>query len=171
MGNDVRDFPRVGVRERMVRLLRRLGLSGDYGGALVELALMIPIFILLLVGGAEFGRLEYFSVEVADAARAGAVYGAQSAATASNTSEIQSEAANDAPDLAIIATLTVTPTTVCDCSNGTSITCANTTACVRPARVVKYVQVNTSAPVNTILHYPGLPSTYTLQGQAIMRIE
>jgi hypothetical protein len=31
--------------------------------------------------------------------------------------------------------------------------------------------VNTSAPVNSMFRYPGLPTSYTLLGQAVMRIE
>lgn len=149
--------------------------ADNLGGALVELAMVMPIFATLIVGAAEFGRLEYFSIEVANAARAGVTYAAQSTATAasSNSAAIQTAAQNDAPDLTRITTLTATPTTVCQCDNAGTFTnmatCAS--ACVSPGRVVTYAQVSTSATVNTLLAAHYFPSSYTLHGQAIMRIK
>jgi Flp pilus assembly protein TadG len=139
------------------------------GQAFVELALVLPIFILLLVGAAEVGRLAYASIEVSNAARAGVAYGSQNHTTASDTANIQLAAAKDAPN---ITTLTAIATQVCSCSNGTSITCANAgTTCVGPAHIIEYVQVTTSAPVNTLFHFPGIASTVTFRGYAIMRVE
>ena len=119
--------------------------------------------------------MAYFAIEVSNAAGAGVAYGAQSTATSTQTTAIQTAAANDAPNLTKIGTLTVTSAIACQCANGTSFTSiscgtANTT-CVSPSRTIKYVQVNTSAPVNSMFKYPGLPTIYTLQGQAVMRIE
>lgn len=151
------------------------------GGALLELALVLPLFSLLIVGAAEFGRMEYFSIEVANAARAGAFYAAQGTAFAadSNLSAIQASARNDAPNLTSVATLTVTSNTVCQCDDagvftptGTTESCAAAaSSCLSPGRVIGYVQVNTSAPVSTIFSLPGLPSSITVQGQATMRIK
>jgi hypothetical protein len=44
-------------------------------------------------------------------------------------------------------------------------------SCPSPSRIVLYVQVTTTAPVNTIFHFPGIPSTVTLRGFATMRAE
>ena len=41
---------------------------------------------------------------------------------------------------------------------------------VSPSRVVKYVQVSTSATVNSMFNYPAIPTSYRLQGLAVMRI-
>jgi Flp pilus assembly protein TadG len=141
----------------------------DIGQAFVELALVLPIFILLLVGAVEVGRLAYASIEVSNAARAGVAYGSQNHTTASDTANIQVAATQDAPN---ITSLTATATQVCSCSSGTSITCANAgTTCVSPAHIIEYVQVQTTAPVNTLFHFPGIPSTVTFRGYAIMRVE
>src|ERR1700734_3835484 len=69
------------------------------GGAIVELALVLPIFSALLLGSAEFARLEYASIEVSNAARAGVAYGSQSSATASDFTGMQTAATNDGPNI------------------------------------------------------------------------
>ena len=69
-------------------------LRQDKGQAFVELALILPVFLLLLVGTAEVGRLTYASIEVSNAARAGVAYAAQSHTTAQDTTNIQAAANN-----------------------------------------------------------------------------
>ena len=147
----------------------RLHRRGDRGQALVELALIFPVFILLLVGAAEFGRLAYAAIEITDAARAAVAYGAQSGITASDSTGMQTAAVNDAPNVAGISAIAKQ---YCSCSSGGSVSCTNALAsCASPARVIEYVQVNTTASVNTIFKYPGLPKIFTMTGQAIMRVE
>jgi Flp pilus assembly protein TadG len=151
------------------RITGRAAIRSESGQAFVELALVLPIFLLLLVGAAELGRIAYASIEVSNAARAGAAYGAQSHITASDPVGIQLAATQDAPD---ITSISATATQSCSCSDGTAITCANAaTSCISPARIIEYVQVNTTAPVNTLFHLPGIPNSITLNGQAIMRVE
>ncbi|MGB8477540.1 MAG: TadE/TadG family type IV pilus assembly protein [Acidobacteriaceae bacterium] len=141
----------------------------DLGQALVELALMFPIFILLLVGAAEFGRLAYASIEVSNAARAGASYGSQNHITASDFPNIELAATTDALN---VSGVTATAANSCACSSGGTVTCSTAlTSCPSPARIIEYVQVNTTGTVDPLFHYPGLPTTFTLTGQAIMRVE
>ena len=52
----------------------------------MELALVVPVFIALLLGAAEFARLAYAGIEVSNAARAGVAYGSQSSTTAADIS-------------------------------------------------------------------------------------
>ncbi|HTU51109.1 MAG TPA: TadE/TadG family type IV pilus assembly protein [Acidobacteriaceae bacterium] len=142
---------------------------GELGQALVELALVFPIFILLLVGAAEFGRLAYAAIEVSNAARAGASYGSQSHITASDFANIQLAATQDALN---VAGVTATAADSCTCSTGGTITCSTAlTSCPSPARIIEYVQVNTSGTIDPLFHYPGLPTTFTLTGQSIMRVQ
>jgi Flp pilus assembly protein TadG len=155
--------------QRISMITPRVVIRRDAGQAFVELALVLPIFLLLLVGAAELGRIAYASIEVSNAARAGAAYGAQSHITASDIGGIQLAATQDAPN---ITSMTATATQSCLCSDGTAPTCANAgTTCVTPIRIIEYVQVNTTAPVNTLFHLPGIPNSITLTGQAIMRVE
>jgi Flp pilus assembly protein TadG len=157
-------------RERRIRMIARwTAIRSDMGQSFVELALVLPIFILLIVGAAELGRLAYASIEVSNAARAGVAYGAQNHITASDNAGIQLAATKDALN---VTSLVATATQSCSCSDGTAITCANAaTNCVSPARIIEFVQVNTVAAVNTGFRYPGFGSSFTLRGQAIMRVQ
>src|ERR1035441_2237977 len=59
--------------------------TAESGQTLMEFALMLPFMMLLLLGIAELGRAAFISITVSRAATAGAAYGAQNAATASQT--------------------------------------------------------------------------------------
>lgn len=146
--------------------------------SLVELALVVPLFILLLVGSAELARVAWAAVLTANAARAGAAYASQSAITATKGAVIQAYAAADSVNLTGLTT--ASPTISCVCSNGNAIQRCTTTAlgaataltdCPAPATILNYVQVNTSSTVTPLMHYPGLPRTFTVRGQSIMVVE
>lgn len=153
---------------RFGRIGHHTAMHDESGQAFVELALSMTILILLLTGAAEFGRLAYAGIEVSNAARAGVAYGAQNHITASDNAGMQSAAVNDGPN---VGSLTATATSFCTCSSNLSsqVSCV-ATSCTGGARLIEYVQVNTSAAVNPLLYVPGLPKTYTLRGQAIMRV-
>jgi Flp pilus assembly protein TadG len=141
--------------------------SREDGQSLVELALVAPLFILLLLGSAEFARFAWAAVLTSSAARAGAAFGAQNPGNAVNTGGIQLAAASDSINL---SGLTTTSTVLCVCSNGTSIpSCSSSlTYCPAPATIINYVQVNTTSTVTPLGHYPGLPTSFTATGQSIM---
>lgn len=136
------------------------------GQSLVELALVLPIFILVILGVAEVGRMAYASIEVANAARAGVQYGAQSHITASDYAGMEQSALHDGFNL---TGLTATAQHFCSCSDGSASTCSPGDC--SSSRIIEYVQVNTSATVAPLFHYPGLSKTLTFHGQAIMRVE
>lgn len=160
----------------------------DRGAALIELALTTPLFILLMMGAAEIGRVAYYAIEVENAARAGASYGALNLANANLTSNVQQTAKNDAPDISNL--LVTSPGGACVCeeidppsttptftpsSGTTSCTSSIINACTSDTSskiqsVVQYVTVSTSANVDPLIHVPGLPTTYTLSGYSAMRI-
>ncbi len=148
---------------------RRRSFRGDSGNAMIELALILPMFTLVLAGAADFARFAYASIEVSNAARAGIQYGMQNRGTAMDLTGMQLAATNDGAD---VSALKATASQFCVCTDGTSITCANAgTKCVGPARILQYVQVNTTAKLNPIFQYPGLPTTLTLNGQATIRVQ
>ena len=114
------------------------------GQSLVELALVVPLFILLLIGTTEFARLAWATVITSSAARAGAQYGAQNVITASDTTGIQSAASGDSTNLSGIAT-TSSHSCYCSTAVSTQITCSTAlTTCPAPATIQEYVKVNTS---------------------------
>ncbi len=168
-------------------------LRNERGSALVELALVVPLLCLVLIGAAEVGRMAYFDIEVADAARAGVAFGSAGTGTA-DFADMKTAAIASAPDITNL-TFPAPPSggtyTPCVCENINKTTGAVTskpiTTCgttgstasgdcpqVAPAGtsnvVVNYVQLWTQAQVNTIFRYPGLPTSITLNGYAKMRV-
>jgi Flp pilus assembly protein TadG len=144
-----------------VRTMRK-----DQGTSLLELALLLPILILLLLGIIELGRYSEAAIVVANAARAGAQYGAQSPQTAGDAGGISQAAIADAGNTSALLTpligLQVTNTPVCGCVGSTpdQATCTNppTNYC----RLLVYVQVDTSGTFQTLFPYPGIPPLRTL---------
>ncbi len=156
------------------------------GQALVEMALAAPLFLAMIIGSFEIGRMAYYGIEVENAARAGASYGALNIGYATSAT-VKQEAKNDAPN---IKNLAVSSGMACVCetlSNGTAsfnpsdgtTSCASTNATISSCTeddstavqsVVTYVTVNTSATVPFLFQLPGLPHNYTLTGYSALRI-
>ncbi len=140
-------------------------LGGEEGSSLVELALLTPLFLLLLMGGTDFGRAYYLSVELAGAAHAAALYGAQDP---TDTTGMQAAAQDDAPD---VPNLSVgTPTYGCECSDGShySASCTTTPSCPSNTEVYR-VNVTVTATYTPLFSWPGIPSSMTFSSSASMR--
>jgi Flp pilus assembly protein TadG len=162
----------IGHRNRLIRLLERCaGIGGSTGGSIIEIALLVPVFTVLIVGSAEFAGLEYAAIETSNAARAGVAYGAQSSTTAADTAGMQNAAVNDSPN---VAGLVATAKEFWSCSATPSTQHTSPPTCTGTGtgnHVLNYVEVTTTATVTPEFHLPGLPSSYTLTGQAIMRVQ
>jgi Flp pilus assembly protein TadG len=136
-------------------------IKSESGAAFVELAVVAPFLALLLLGVVDFGRYTYDGLLAANAARAGAQYGAQTLITAKDTTGITNAALADAQSL---SGLTV-PTATAVCMVGTTkVTCGT-------ANETVYVQVNTTGTFSPTIKYPLLPSTVTVSGSALVRVE
>lgn len=150
----------------------------DAGQGLTELALTLPLFLLLILGMAEIANVAWSAIQVENAARAGAQFGSQSRAAAADTTDIANAAKNDAPSLAAIASpngLAVTSSQSCQCIDASTgatagTGCTTVTQCPSPNVIMDYVQVNTTVTVAPFMRYPHLPATYTLKGQAILGV-
>lgn len=150
-----------------IRSTRR---SRESGQSLIELAVALPLFVILILGTAEMANIAWSAIQVSNAARAGAQYGSQSHANASDTASVQTAAKNDAPS---ITNLQVTVTQPCKCISSTGTDTGNActlAACPSPNVIMPYVQVNTQAAITPFMRYPGLPASYTLKGQALMGV-
>ena len=155
---------RIGSWRRMIRrLLVRAG-DGE-GQALIELALSLPLLFVILVGGAEFGRVIYASIEVSNAAMAGVKYGAQNSITAGDTTGIQTAASNDAQNITLGTT---NVSKACICSNGGASTCLPTDCSGSNIETILTVQTQTTFDPG--IHLPGFATTYTLYGQAVQKV-
>jgi Flp pilus assembly protein TadG len=150
-------------------------LRDESGNALIETALCVSILGLpMLVGTVEMGGMTYWSVEISNAAHAGAAYGMISSTFAANSSGITAAAQNEASDFG--TALTATPTVYYACSNsigGTqySTQAAATTGCSGSGHSLEFIQVVTSGTVTPPIHCPGLPTSYTLRGVSVMEVQ
>ena len=137
---------------------------GEAGQSLVEAAVAAPLFFLLLMGAGELARVAYVAIEVSNAARAGAQYGAQGSGNYGDTTGISTAASNDAAN---VSGLTTTSTTGSICSDGTAVTTTNgQNSCASGAQPLNTVIVTSSASFDPLIHIPGLPSTINLSSSA-----
>jgi Flp pilus assembly protein TadG len=147
------------------RGLNRAWVAADVGQSLVELALAMPLLILMLVGAAEFARVSFAAIEVENAAKAGVQYAAYSRANAVNLSAIQAAATNEAPNITLGTT---TVASACICSGGAASTCASTDC--PTSNIEQIVTVTTQGTFDPLVHLPGLPTTFALHGVASQKV-
>ncbi|MBC5811544.1 MAG: pilus assembly protein [Candidatus Eremiobacteraeota bacterium] len=138
----------------------------ERGSAMIELVIMLPTLLLMMIGVVEVGRFAHFSMMVHNAARAGVSYGAQNMVTATDTSGMQTAALNDGQNL---SQLSATGSYYCKCSDGTSVSCTDGTACSGLRRIA-YVQVVTSGTFSTLFNYPKIRSSLAISATAVMRV-
>lgn len=133
------------------------------GTAVVEFALAAPLLLLLLAGVLDFAMALRTATAVADAARVGAQYGSSSAANSSDTTGMRAAALAAAPG---INGMSASAVKTCQCSDGSSVSCAGSCA---SGSVEIYVKVTTQATAVTVFHYAGLPFSGAVASTAVMR--
>jgi Flp pilus assembly protein TadG len=140
-------------------------LRGERGASLVELALMLPLFILLLAGAVDFGRAYYLAIEVAGAAHAAVAYGSQNP---TDTAGMKTAAQDDAPNVPNLSV--TTPTYGCECSDGTgySASCTTGPSCTNNNEVYR-VNVTVTGTFTPIIPWHGVSSSMSLSSSASMR--
>src|SRR5271169_6845725 len=87
----------------------------EAGSSLIELALVLPVLFLLVLGVVDFGRAYYLAIEVSQAAHTAALYGSQNP---SDTIGMQNAAVADAQDVPNFTTSSVTAVFGCECADG-----------------------------------------------------
>jgi Flp pilus assembly protein TadG len=165
-------LPRIAGALRLAGRLFR----GRSGSSTIELALLMSCLgVPLMLGTAEVGFLVYDSIEISNAAHAGALYGMQSNTNASNSSVITTAAQSEASNFGTNLTVTSSVYWVCSVAeSGTqySSSSAATSACTGSTNhALEYLQVNVSAPATPPVHLPVLPATYTLTASSVMEVE
>ncbi len=138
----------------------------DNGQSTVEMAIMVSVLALLLVVAADFARLFYVYIAVNSAARAGAQYGSQSVITAADITGMKAAATLDGSN---IANLTATASQ-CTCVGGSTVAACPASYCAANPQAT-FVEVDTSATFKTVVTYPGVPSSITLPGKAVMQVQ
>src|SRR5687768_9538168 len=113
-------FPNRNLKRAAQRLRNRSG------GAILELAIALPLLIVICIGVMDFGRVYFTSVAVANAARAGAEYGITY--PQSSPFETAQQISFAKLDGAEAGAITVVASTECKCGTST-VACSSTTDC------------------------------------------
>lgn len=138
----------------------------ESGTATIEMSLIAPLFLLMLLCVADFGRVFYVSITLAHAARAGAQYGSFSLARSGDTAGMNQAATAEAQAISPIG---VTSQRYCKCSStGAKVNCVSGCGLTVPQ---VYVEVTTTRTFNTLIPYPGIPSQLNLSRTAIVRVQ
>lgn len=130
---------------------RRISRSDPRRGvAATELAVLLPFFAWVFLAGVDYARLFYAYVTVTDCARNGALYAMLDSTHAQNTAGIQAAALADATNLNQQPTVS-------------SSTGADSYGNMYVAVTVKYA-------FQTLITYPGIPSTTTVSRTVQMEV-
>jgi Flp pilus assembly protein TadG len=140
----------------------------DRGASLLEFAVVLPVLTLLTLGVADYSRVYFAAIKVANAAEAGAQYGAQSNATSRDTVNIRIVAQNDAGDTG--GAMTVLSTQFCECA-GATVDCSSSCNTYADRIPPSYVQVTTRKGVAMLIRYPGLPGSIFVAHTATFRVQ
>lgn len=140
--------------------------AADDAQSILELAIALPFFLLLLTGCVDFGRYMYDGILIGNAARAGVQYGSQNALTAADIVGMQQAAAADVGHLVV----TVSPSS-CQCGNGGASTCPASYLCpVNYVGTFVQVQVKNTNPFTPLVNIPGLTNALTITRTAIAQV-
>jgi Flp pilus assembly protein TadG len=157
-----------------LNLFKRSSWRSGRGQALVELALILPLLVLLLLGAVEFGRFAYLAIELANAAKAAAQYGAQKSLNGADVTGMQLVASQDAPEVTSQCTnfTTTIGATSCACVTGgaSSASACISAACASPSYIVQNLTITTSAQCAPLFYPRGFGGTLTLSGHAVQEV-
>ncbi len=175
----MRHFSRVGWHPRVRRL--GFGPNRELGSALVELAVILPILMLLFVGTIDFGRIFYRSMAVAQAARAGAEYGAYNMAQSTDVAGMRTAGKTAvASDLTLVdGDFAPAPSRTCECANqsGSTFTAPSPSTscdasdCAAGTHSVVTVNVTVVKSYTTLMNYPRIPRTVTITRTTKLRVK
>jgi len=149
----------------------------ELGGALVELAVALPVLIIVFAGTIDFARVFYTAMNLTNAARAGAQYGGHNAAQSGDIATMLTTATSATG----LSGVTAVASRTCQCANdtGTFSPTAPVNDCLSPEaiscpgrHVVITVTVTTSTTFNTIMSFgiPGFMRSLSLSRSATMRV-
>ena len=148
---------------KLIAPIRNLA-RNEEGSSMIELALLLPTFVLLLLGAIDLSRAYYLSMEVVGAAHAGAEYGITNR---TDTAGITKAVTSDAPEVPNLSA--GTPSWGCECSDGSSssTSCTATPTCTY--NTVYWVKVTASTTYHPVFPWPGIPSSMSIANTATLR--
>ena len=165
-------------------------LARDDGQSILEMAVAAPFLLLLLAGAFDVGQYFYDGIEIGNAARAGASYGASLYANKDQATQIVAAVTADAPEMKLQTTapsditsaaqtlpqtdpptgFTVcacdsTPTNLGPCSGPSTPTCSASTD-----RLDTFVEVVVSHTFTPTIAFPGISPTLKISRTAIQEV-
>lgn len=144
------------------------------GNAIVEMAIAVPVLLVMVMGAVDFGRLYFEAVVAHNSAIVGSFYGAQEIRYAADSTGIRNAAAGDATDLDGFSS---THEVLCECLNGGDYSTGTAQASCSDAdcgaygapRV--YVKTRSAKSFSTMGWYPGVPQTTPVGGTGWVRVQ
>lgn len=153
----------------------------ERGSVLTEMAVCIPVVLLILIGAVDFARAWVHANATSNAAHAGAQFGAQNIAHAGNTKVIKDvvmrdleassmmKAIVDAQDGSpTVADFSVESERYCMCDGGTEVDC-DSGSCGLGGASQMHVRVRVNSTFEPLFNYPGLPEEIRVDRVASLR--
>jgi len=139
----------------------------DEGSAMIEIALILPILILMLLGTLDVTVLLVQSMAIVDSATIGAEYGAARWEYASDTVDFKGLSgligSAYVPNYQSVAVIS------CSCgAGGSAVSCSGT--CAGGAAPVQYAQVTATGNLPLLFGVTGLPGSITVKWIARNRV-
>lgn len=161
----------IRVTSYVVAILRANG-----GAATVELAMVIPMLMMMLVGAVDFGLVIHQKMQLAHAVRAGAQHALvssplnkggldQTDLTAIETAILDGIAWDANP------TRNVTAALFCECTDGSVVACGGTGICPLDNRKHQYISVTVEEDFETLFDYPAIGKSVHLKNDATFRLD
>ncbi|MGH9666111.1 MAG: TadE/TadG family type IV pilus assembly protein, partial [Bryobacteraceae bacterium] len=144
----------------------------EAGSAMLELALILPMLVVLSLGTADFARLVTLKIAVQDAAYAGANFVSERALRGSgcppdvDLAGVESAAVNSFAGRA--AGFAAEAAVACAGTTGGTLTDAASCDC--SSEIGTFVRVRVSAPFRTLGSYPWLPSPVRVSASSVVRV-
>jgi Flp pilus assembly protein TadG len=136
------------------------------GQSTLELAIILPVMLLLLLAAADFGRALFVAIDLQNAAQAGALYGSQSVIAAADSPGMVTAAKNDGNE---ISNLSVSASQ-CTCNTASNVASCPQAYCIDNPQA-NYIEVDTHASFQLLGTYLGISSPMQLSGKAIMQVQ
>jgi len=149
----------------------------ERGAALVELAIALPLLMVVLFGAIDFGRAFRTAMIVTNAARAGAQFGSQTSINSGNTTQMIATANQVLSANGLASGPATTAQRLCQCADdagnftGTTPTNTCTSAACPTGHLVVSVTVTATRTFSTITRVPGLPTSVTITRGATARAQ
>ena len=134
----------------------------ESGSTMIELAVVLPVILVMLLGVLNYGLVLAQNIAVADSARAGAEY-ATGFGNGTNVQQMQAVATATAGN---VPNYKVTAVNVCNCSpGGAAVSC--TSSCSGYGQPATYAQVTATATLPLVF---GSSASIPVKSVAIVRV-